>query len=121
MLLAMTTLLIAFAAAAPADVKGKWDGTVSAQRPDGSTAEDTVLFILDQKDTAVTGSIGGSETDQHPITSGAIDGNKLTLVAKNANNGRDYRLELTLDGDDLKGTVVMGERRGQIQARRRKP
>ena len=120
MLLAMTTLLIAFAAA-PADVKGKWDGTVSAQRPDGSTAEDTVLFILDQKDTAVTGSIGGSETDQHPITSGTIDGNKLTLVAKNANNDREYRLELTLDGDDLKGTVVMGERSGQIQARRRKP
>jgi hypothetical protein len=120
MLAAMTTLLMTLTVAAPADVKGKWDGTVSAPRSDGTTAEDTVLMILDQKDTAVSGTLGGSESDQHPITSGSIDGNKVTIVATHVNNGREYRLELMLDGDQLKGTVAMGERKGEVHVKRRK-
>ena len=119
MLLVMTTLLVTLTAAAPVDVKGKWSGTVSGQRADGSTAEDTVLLVLDQKDTAVTGTIGGNEGDQHPITTGTIDGNKLTILAKNP-AGREFRLELTVDGDELKGTVTSGERKATVQARRRK-
>jgi hypothetical protein len=120
MLLAMTTLLMTLAAAAPADLKGKWDGTVSAPRADGSTDEDTVLLVLDQKDKAVTGTIGGNENDQHPITEGTIDGSKVTILAKHAGNGREFRLELTLAGEELKGTVTSGERRGTVHARRRK-
>jgi hypothetical protein len=120
MVFAVAGLLLASIVASPADVKGKWDGKLVGQRSDGTTSEDVVLLILDQKDSTVTGTVGGSETDQHPITSGTIDGNKLTLVAKNANNGREYRLDLTLDNDELKGTVISGERKAQLQARKRK-
>jgi predicted dehydrogenase len=113
-------LMLATVTAAPADVKGKWDGKLTAQRDDGSASEDTVLLILDQKDATVTGTIGGSESDQHPITSGTIEGDKVTILAKNANNDREYRLELTLENDELKGTVVSGTRKAQVVAKKRK-
>jgi len=113
-------LMLAAMTAAPADVKGKWDGTVTAQREDGSAAEDKVLLILDQKDATVTGTIGGSESDQHPITSGTIEGSKVIIVAKHATNEREFRLELTLGDEELKGTVVSGTRKGQIVAKKRK-
>src|SRR3990170_3125143 len=113
-------LLLASIAAAPADVKGKWDGNITAQKDDGSPANDSVLLILDQKEAKISGTIGGSESDQHPITAGTIEGSKVTIVAKNANNGREYRLELTLENDELKGTVVSGTRTGQLVAKKRK-
>jgi hypothetical protein len=116
----VVALMLAAMAAAPADVKGKWDGKLTLQRDDGSASEDTVLLILDQKDTSVTGTIGGAESDQHPITTGTIEGNKVIIVAKNANNDREYRLELTLEGDELKGTMVTGTRTAQIATKKRK-
>jgi hypothetical protein len=120
MMIAAVVVALTMAAAAPADVKGKWEGTITGERPDGTTNEDTALLILDQKDTTISGTIGGSETDQHPITSGTIEGNKITLTAKNANNDREYRLELTLDKDQMNGTMAMGERRAKLALKRRK-
>lgn len=120
MIFTVGTLLLTLAAGQAVDVKGKWDGTITAQRPDGTRNEDTALLILDQKSTTVTGTVGGSETDQHPISSGTIEGNKITLLARNAENGREYKLELTVDGDEMKGTLTSGERVGQLVAKRRK-
>jgi hypothetical protein len=118
MVFAMAGLVLTLVAA-PADVTGKWDGTLTSQREDGGSDENTALLILAQKDTTITGSVGGSETDQHPISSGKIEGNKITLVAKTS-DGREFHIELTLDNDELKGTVVAGERRGQLLVRKRK-
>jgi hypothetical protein len=118
MVLATAGLLLTLAVA-PADVTGKWDGTLTGQREDGSKNEDTALMILEQKDTTITGTVGGSETDQHPITSGKIDGNKITLEAKTA-SGREFHIELTLENDELKGTIVTGARRAELQLRKRK-
>jgi hypothetical protein len=119
MILAVLSLVLGLAAA-PADVTGKWDGKVNGVRPDGTAHEDTVLLVLAQKDTTITGTIGGSDSDQHPITSGTIDGNKVSVVAKHAENGREYRLELTVEGDELKGTAYSGSSEVKLQARRRK-
>lgn len=119
MLAATATVLLALSLAVPSDIKGKWDGTVTSQAEDGSTRTDTALLILDQKDTAVTGSIGGSETDQIPIATGTIDGDKVTLTATSA-SGREFRLELTVTSDEMKGTVTSGGRKGQVVARKRK-
>jgi hypothetical protein len=116
----MAAALLLSLTAAPVDVTGKWDGTVTAQREDGTAAEDTVLLMLTQKETTITGTVGGHEQDQHPITAGRIEGNKITLTAKNANSGREYTIELTLDGDQMKGTVVAGNRKAEITARKRK-
>jgi hypothetical protein len=120
MLFAVAGLALALVMGSAADVKGKWDGKITGQRPDGTTSEDTALLILDQKDATITGTVGGNESDQHPIISGAIDGSKVSLVAKNTRNGRELKLELTIDADDMKGTVTMGERQGQIVVKKRK-
>ena len=93
---------------------------MTGQREDGSAAEDTVLLILDQKDATVTGTIGGNESDQHPITSGTIEGSKVIIVARHATNEREFRLELTLSEDGLKGMLFTGTRKGQIVAKKRK-
>jgi hypothetical protein len=118
MLFAMAGLMLTLIAA-PANVTGKWDGTLTGQREDGSKNEDTALMILEQKDSTITGTVGGSESDQHPITSGKIEGNKVTLVARSA-GGREFLIELTIDNDEMKGTIVAGERRSELQLRRRK-
>jgi hypothetical protein len=120
MLFAVAGLSLALVMGSAADVKGKWDGKITGQRPDGTTSEDTALLILDQKDSTITGTVGGSETDQHPITSGTIADNKVTLVAKNTRNGQELKLELTIEADQMTGTVASGERRGQLVVKKRK-
>ena len=121
MMIAVATALtlIAGLAAAPADVTGKWEGKLTMER-DGAQQEDSALLILTQKGTTITGTVGGNDSDQHPITSGTIDGDKIVLLAKNANNDREYRIELTVSGDELKGTIASGDRRGQVYAKKRK-
>jgi hypothetical protein len=119
MILAMAGLLFVSLSVSPADVTGRWEGTVVSERSDGSTNEDGALLILTQKGTTITGSIGGGDNDQFPITSGSIDGNRITIAAT-AQNGRDYLVELTVEGDELKGTVTSGERQAEVRARKRK-
>jgi hypothetical protein len=120
MMLALATILLSVVTAAPADVTGKWEGRLTATRSDGSAHEDTVLLILTQKDRSITGTIGGSETDQHVISSGTIDGENVVISATHAENGREYRLELKLQNEELNGTLTAGERRAEIRTKRRK-
>jgi hypothetical protein len=120
MFLAIVGLSLALATGSAADLKGKWEGKITGERPDGTKSEDTALLILDQKGSTITGTVGGSETDQHPITAGTIDGNKVTIVAKNAQNGREYRVGLTVEGDEMRGTLTSGERRGELAVKKRK-
>jgi hypothetical protein len=120
MMLAIATILLSALTVTPADVSGRWEGNLTATRNDGTTHEDTVLLILTQKDGKITGSIGGGENDQHPIATGTIDGDKVVITAKHATNGREYRLELTLQNEELNGTVTAGEMRAQVRTKRRK-
>jgi hypothetical protein len=120
MLFAVAALALSLVAGSAADVTGKWEGKISGVSTDGSKNEDTALLILKQKDTTITGTIGGSETDQHPITSGTIAGNKITIQAKHAANDREFRLELTVEGDEIKGTLTSGERKADLVAKKRK-
>ena len=121
MVLAIAALCLSVLTGAAADVTGKWEGKITAQRPDGTSSDDAALLILEQKGTTVSGTVGGSETDRHPITSGTLDGNKLTLEAKNANNDRTYKIELTIAGDEMKGTLSSGERVASLTVTRKKP
>jgi hypothetical protein len=118
MLIAAVGLMLTLAVNAPVDVTGKWKGTVTSQRQDGSPDEDSAMVILEQKGDTVTGTLGGDEADQHPISSGTIKGNILTLLAKHSTNGREFRVELTVEKDVLKGTVTSGERQGEVVLKR---
>lgn len=119
-MLALATVLLSVLTAAPADVTGKWEGSLTATRSDGAKHEDTVLLILTQKDGTITGSIGGGEDDQHPITTGTINGDKVVIAARQSTNGREYRLELTLQNEEMNGTVTRGEQRAEVRTKRRK-
>jgi hypothetical protein len=118
MMLAIATILLSVLSPAPADVSGRWEGNLTATRSDGSKNEDSVLLILSQKDGKITGTIGGGENDQHPITTGTIDGDKVVIAATHATNGREYRLELTLQNEELNGTVTAGEMRAEVRTKR---
>jgi phosphosulfolactate phosphohydrolase-like enzyme len=120
MLRALAVLAMALTIGASADVTGRWQGTLTAQRDDGTTREDSALLILEQKGNEITGTIGGSDTDRHPITKGTIDGAKVTIQARTANGEREFLLELTLNGDEMKGTITSGERKGQVALKRSK-
>ena len=120
MMLAIATILLSALTAVPAEVTGKWDGRLTATRSDGTTHEDTVLLILTQKGSAITGSVGGGENDQHPVTSGTVEGDKVTILAKHVNGDREFRLELTLKGEELSGTMNAGDRRAELRTKRRK-
>ncbi len=119
-MIAFGALLLMLMSGQAADVKGKWNGTLSGQRPDGTSFEDPALLVLDQKDATVTGTVGNDEADQHPITSGKIEGNKVVLLATHTRNGRRYRLELTVEADVMKGTVTSGDIQMQLVVKRRK-
>ena len=113
-------LLAGSLSAAPADVTGKWEGSVTATREDGTPVNDRAVIILKQKGGEITGTIGGGDNDQHPITTGTIEGDKVTITATHTTNGREFRLELTVNGDEMKGTVQAAERRGEVTLKRQK-
>ena len=118
MILAIGTILLSLLTAAPADASGRWEGNLTATRSDGTKHEDTVLLILTQKDGKITGTIGGGENDQHPIGTGTIDGDKVVIVARHTTNEREYRLELTLQNEELNGTVTAGDMRAEVRTKR---
>lgn len=122
MLVAMAALIVSLTTGpVTADITGKWDGTINATAPDGTARQDSALLILTQKDKAITGTVGGNEDDQHPIVSGSIEGNKVTILAKNQRGDREYKLELTLEGDEMKGKLSSGERTADLALKKRKP
>jgi endonuclease/exonuclease/phosphatase family metal-dependent hydrolase len=62
-------------------------------------------------------------SDHYPvvanITTGTIDGDKVVISARHTNGG-EYRLELTLQSEELNGTVTRGDQRAEVRTKRRK-
>jgi hypothetical protein len=101
------SLLLGIALAAPVDtnVTGNWSGTVNIARSDGSNSENTVLLMLKQSGTEITGSVGTRQDDQRPIQKGKIDGDKIALEVQDSENNRVVTFALVLAGDRIKGDV----------------
>jgi hypothetical protein len=96
-----TLILALLAIAAPAaDVSGKWSGTFT---PEGQDAGNAYL-VLKQSGTTLSGSAGPDENQQWPISSGKVEGNKLSGQVTSP-DGAIYKLTLTLDGEHIKGNV----------------
>jgi hypothetical protein len=102
------TLFLALCAmtAMAADVSGKWSGTFSPS--DGNS--NSAFAVLKQTGSTVTGTAGPAEDQQWPFT-GTIEGNRVTGEVKSP-DGPTFKLDLTLDGDKLKGNAS-GEHDGQ--------
>src|ERR1017187_8707264 len=95
--LAAVTAAIALAA----DVTGKWVGSFL---PEGGDSHPACL-VLTQNGTAITGTAGPDETQQFPIQTGKIDGNKVSVEIA-PHEGAVFKIEMVLDGDHLKGDLT---------------
>jgi hypothetical protein len=101
-------MLAAFAAGiamADTNVTGKWSGSFNMIGPDGQTKDGTALLLLKQNGAEVTGSVGPDEGEQHAITKGKIDGDKITLVAED--EGRTIQFNLVVAAERITGDVNM--------------
>jgi hypothetical protein len=79
----------------------------------------TGLAILSQDGSKITGMIGPTETDMMPAE-GTVSGNALTLMTR-PRTGRTAafaRLDVTVDGDRMTGTIDTDK--GTIQLVKRK-
>ena len=96
-------LLVAFAGLAVADVNvtGKWSGSFNVTGPDGQTKESTAVLLLKQNGSEITGTVGPHGGEQHEITKGKIEGDKITLEA--VDGAHAIKFDLVLDGDRITG------------------
>lgn len=99
-------LLAVGMAAAAADVTGRWSGTFTSAGADGQSHESGALLIFKQNGSEVTGTAGPDENQQWEITSGKVDGNKITAEARSPNGGL-AKFELVLADEHLKGEVAI--------------
>jgi hypothetical protein len=113
---------LALVAVADTNVTGKWTGNFKNVTGGGDDKDSTAVFLLKQNGSEVTGSVGPNEGDQHQITKGKIDGDKITLEC--ADGGVVIKLDLVLAEDRITGDVnAAGEGRtlkGKIDVKREK-
>jgi hypothetical protein len=117
-LLAVALVLAAFAptlaAQTTASFTGKWEGTFTRQRDDGTEQTNAVVFDLTQKDKALTGTAGPA-SQQWPIEKGAVDAGKATFEVQQP-NGPLFKFTLTIVKERLQGEMT-GERDGVVNGR----
>lgn len=109
-------------AAVAADVTGKWTGSFKTTGPDGEVRDGTALVILKQTGSDITGTVGPNDGEQHAITKGKIEGDKITL--ESADGGVVIKLDLVLTGERIAGDVTASgegrERKGKLDVTRAK-
>jgi hypothetical protein len=98
-----------------ADITGKWSGTLTIARPDGTSRAIPTLATLKQDGTALAGTIGGTETDQRAFRNGKVEGDEVTFEIESGNGTlQRFSLQATpeqLDGD-VRASTPEGERAG---------
>jgi hypothetical protein len=104
---------LAFVAVADTNVTGKWTGNFKVMGPDGE--EGTALLMLKQTGSDITGSVGPEEGEQHTITKGKIEGDKISLLVEE--EGRTLKFELVLAGDRITGDASMSHEGQTRQAK----
>ena len=113
--LAVTVLTPAVAAQTTASFTGKWEGTFTMQRPDGTEGDaDPVVFNLTQKGKVLTGTAGPA-AEQWKIDKGAVNAGKATFEVQQP-DGPLFKFTLTIVKGRLQGEMT-GERDGVVRGR----
>ena len=107
-LVACALVLAAFvpslAAQATASFTGKWEGTFTRQRPDGTDSSQPVVFNLTQKGKVLTGTAGPADK-QWPVEKGAVAAGKATFDVQQP-NGPLFKFTLSIVKGRLQGDMV---------------
>lgn len=116
-LLAVALLIVgfapAFAAQTATSFTGKWQGTFTMQRPDGTEGNpQDVVFNLAQKGKVLTGTAGPADK-QWTIEKGAVAAGKATFEVQQP-NGPLFKFALTIVKGRLQGDMA-GERDGVVR------
>lgn len=106
------TALAPLAAQTAAAFTGKWEGTFTRVREDGTEDKDGVVFNLTQKGAVLTGTAGPAE-QQWEIAKGAVKEGKATFEVQQP-NGPLFKFALTIIKGRLQGDMT-GERDGVVR------
>jgi hypothetical protein len=113
--LVLATLAPALAAQTATGFTGKWQGTFTLQRPDGTEASPTpVVFNLAQKGRALTGTAGPAD-QQWTIDKGVVDAGTATFEVQQP-DGPLFKFSLTVVKGRLAGDMT-GERDSVVRGR----
>ena len=113
--LVLAVLAPVVAAQATDSFTGKWDGTFTLQRPDGTEADPrTVIFNLTQKGATLTGTAGPAD-EQFKIEKGAVKAGTATFEVKDP-DGPLFKFTLTIVKGRLQGDMV-GEQDGVVRGK----
>jgi hypothetical protein len=118
-LIALALVLAVFAppvaAQTSAPFTGKWEGTLTMQRPDGTEGNaNPALIVLTQKGKELTGTAGPPD-QQRAIEQGVVADGKATFQVQPP-DGPLYKFTLTIVKGRLQGEMT-GERDGEIRGR----
>jgi hypothetical protein len=118
-LLALALILAALAPVVAgqttASFTGKWEGTFTMQRPDGTEGPPRpVAFNLTQKGKQLSGT-GGPPDQQWKIEKAAVNAGKATFEEQQP-NGPLFKFTLTIVKGRLQGEMT-GERDGVVRGR----
>jgi len=101
------------AAQTAASFAGKWEGTFTMQRPDGTEGDPRpVIFDLTQKGKVLTGTAGPADR-QWPVEKGAVNEGKATFEVQQP-DGPLFKFTLTIVKGRLQGEMA-GERDGVVR------
>jgi hypothetical protein len=84
---------------------GKWEGTFTLQRPDGTPAEPRpMVFNITQKGKEITGTAGPAD-QQEPIVNGVATGTKATFDVQMP-QGPPFKFSLSIVKGRLQGQMT---------------
>jgi hypothetical protein len=109
----LLALAPALAAQTATAFTGKWEGTFTLQRPDGTEADPRpVVFDLTQKGKVLTGTAGPADK-QVKIDKGAVDAGTATFEVQPP-DGPLFKFTLTIVKGRLQGDMA-GEKDGVVR------
>jgi hypothetical protein len=109
--LVLAALAPALAAQTTASFTGKWEGTFTRTRSDGTENTQPVVFNLTQKGKELEGTAGPADK-QWKIEKGAVTAGKATFEVQQP-EGPLFKFTLTIVKERLQGDMV-GERDGVV-------
>jgi hypothetical protein len=118
-LIAFALVLAALAPAVAAQTAstsftGKWEGTFTRERSDGTQDTNAVVFDLTQKGKELTGTAGPPD-NQFKVEKGAVNAGKASFEVQQP-NGPLFKFTLAIVKGRLQGDMV-GERDGVVRGR----